>query len=61
MVVPVLSVCSFPGGEGESLQSMLSEWDNPVFVRCPEVSIILHLMLTQELFYLIRGPKLQVL
>ncbi|KAM4665993.1 DNA mismatch repair protein Mlh3 isoform 5-T7 [Amazona ochrocephala] len=23
--------------EGESLQSLLSEWDNPVFVPCPEV------------------------
>lgn len=51
VAVPVLSVCSFPDAEGESLQSLLSEWDNPVFVRCPEVSIILHLMLKQESFY----------
>ncbi|XP_038036016.1 DNA mismatch repair protein Mlh3 isoform X2 [Anas platyrhynchos] len=25
--------------EGESLQSLLSEWDNPVFVRCPEIAV----------------------
>ncbi|KAM9554431.1 DNA mismatch repair protein Mlh3 isoform 1-T1 [Guaruba guarouba] len=25
--------------EGESLQSLLSEWDNPVFVPCPEIAI----------------------
>ncbi|XP_010225053.1 PREDICTED: DNA mismatch repair protein Mlh3 [Tinamus guttatus] len=25
--------------EGESLQSLFSEWDNPVFVRCPEIAI----------------------
>ncbi|XP_065491499.1 DNA mismatch repair protein Mlh3 [Caloenas nicobarica] len=25
--------------EGESLQSLLSEWDNPVFVPCPEVAV----------------------
>uniref|UniRef100_A0A803YH46 MutL homolog 3 n=1 Tax=Meleagris gallopavo TaxID=9103 RepID=A0A803YH46_MELGA len=29
---------SFPG-HSESLQSMLSEWDNPVFVRCPEIAV----------------------
>uniref|UniRef100_A0A8C2UCF0 MutL homolog 3 n=1 Tax=Coturnix japonica TaxID=93934 RepID=A0A8C2UCF0_COTJA len=27
------------GGDGGSLQTMLSEWDNPVFVRCPEVAV----------------------
>ncbi|KAM6360008.1 DNA mismatch repair protein Mlh3 isoform 3-T4 [Alca torda] len=25
--------------EGESLQSLLSEWDNPVFVPCPEIAV----------------------
>ncbi|XP_025976120.2 DNA mismatch repair protein Mlh3 isoform X3 [Dromaius novaehollandiae] len=25
--------------EGESLQSLFSEWDNPVFVRCPEIAV----------------------
>ncbi|KAM6205409.1 DNA mismatch repair protein Mlh3 isoform 1-T1 [Sarcoramphus papa] len=25
--------------EGESLQSLLSEWDNPVFVLCPEIAV----------------------
>ncbi|XP_068254225.1 DNA mismatch repair protein Mlh3 isoform X2 [Nyctibius grandis] len=27
------------GAEGESLQSLLSEWDNPVFVPCPEIAV----------------------
>ncbi|XP_072193345.1 DNA mismatch repair protein Mlh3 isoform X2 [Excalfactoria chinensis] len=34
-----VNVVSENGGEGGSLQSMLSEWDNPVFVRCPEVAV----------------------
>lgn len=34
-----VNVVSENGGEGESLQSMLSEWDNPVFVRCPEIAV----------------------
>ncbi|XP_048708188.2 DNA mismatch repair protein Mlh3 isoform X2 [Caretta caretta] len=25
--------------DGESLQSLFSEWDNPVFARCPEVAV----------------------
>ncbi|XP_075568187.1 DNA mismatch repair protein Mlh3 [Pelecanus crispus] len=25
--------------EGESLQSLLSEWDNPVFVPCPDIAV----------------------
>ncbi|KAM9381194.1 DNA mismatch repair protein Mlh3 [Phaethornis superciliosus] len=25
--------------EGESLQSLLSEWDNPVFIPCPEIAV----------------------
>uniref|UniRef100_A0A8D2LLU1 MutL homolog 3 n=1 Tax=Varanus komodoensis TaxID=61221 RepID=A0A8D2LLU1_VARKO len=25
--------------QGESLQSLFSEWDNPVFARCPEVAV----------------------
>ncbi|XP_056372089.1 DNA mismatch repair protein Mlh3-like isoform X2 [Oenanthe melanoleuca] len=40
-----VNVVSENDAEGESLQSMLLEWDNPVFVPCPEVSITLHLML----------------
>ncbi|XP_075609982.1 DNA mismatch repair protein Mlh3 isoform X1 [Balearica regulorum gibbericeps] len=27
------------GAEGESLQTLLSEWDNPVFVPCPEIAV----------------------
>uniref|UniRef100_A0A8B9BM42 MutL homolog 3 n=1 Tax=Anser brachyrhynchus TaxID=132585 RepID=A0A8B9BM42_9AVES len=27
------------GRASESLQSLLSEWDNPVFVRCPEIAV----------------------
>ncbi|XP_061853599.1 DNA mismatch repair protein Mlh3 isoform X1 [Colius striatus] len=27
------------GDAGESLQSLLSEWDNPVFVPCPEIAV----------------------
>ncbi|XP_042669604.1 DNA mismatch repair protein Mlh3 [Centrocercus urophasianus] len=34
-----VNVVAENGGEGESLQSMLSEWDNPVFVRCPEIAV----------------------
>ncbi|XP_062431932.1 DNA mismatch repair protein Mlh3 isoform X2 [Rhea pennata] len=32
-----VNVVSENDAEGESLQSLLSEWNNPVFVRCPEV------------------------
>ncbi|XP_065608499.1 DNA mismatch repair protein Mlh3 isoform X2 [Cyrtonyx montezumae] len=34
-----VNVVSESGGDGESLQTMLSEWDNPVFVRCPEIAV----------------------
>ncbi|XP_052551992.1 DNA mismatch repair protein Mlh3 isoform X2 [Tympanuchus pallidicinctus] len=34
-----VNVVAENGGEGESLQAMLSEWDNPVFVRCPEIAV----------------------
>ncbi|KAL8168536.1 UNVERIFIED_CONTAM: hypothetical protein K2H54_000804 [Gekko kuhli] len=29
----------FRDAQGESLQSMFSEWDNPVFAHCPEVAL----------------------
>ncbi|XP_065449467.1 DNA mismatch repair protein Mlh3 isoform X14 [Chrysemys picta bellii] len=29
----------FTNADGESLQSLFSEWDNPVFARCPEVAV----------------------
>ncbi|XP_044292012.1 DNA mismatch repair protein Mlh3 isoform X1 [Varanus komodoensis] len=29
----------FRDTQGESLQSLFSEWDNPVFARCPEVAV----------------------
>uniref|UniRef100_A0ACB8G572 DNA mismatch repair protein n=1 Tax=Sphaerodactylus townsendi TaxID=933632 RepID=A0ACB8G572_9SAUR len=29
----------FRDAQGESLQSVFSEWDNPVFARCPEVAL----------------------
>lgn len=38
-------ICSLLDAEGNSLQSLLLEWDNPVFVPGPEVGITLHLML----------------
>ncbi|XP_059675564.1 DNA mismatch repair protein Mlh3 [Gavia stellata] len=34
-----VNVVSENDAEGESLQSLLSEWDNPVFVPCPEIAI----------------------
>ncbi|XP_005149040.4 DNA mismatch repair protein Mlh3 isoform X2 [Melopsittacus undulatus] len=34
-----VNVVSESDTEGESLQSLLSEWDNPVFVPCPEIAI----------------------
>uniref|UniRef100_A0A8B9BM59 MutL homolog 3 n=1 Tax=Anser brachyrhynchus TaxID=132585 RepID=A0A8B9BM59_9AVES len=34
-----VNVVSENDAEGESLQSLLSEWDNPVFVRCPEIAV----------------------
>ncbi|XP_054682650.1 DNA mismatch repair protein Mlh3 isoform X2 [Grus americana] len=34
-----VNVVSENGAEGESLQSLLSEWDNPVFVPCPEIAV----------------------
>ncbi|OXB66841.1 hypothetical protein ASZ78_003543 [Callipepla squamata] len=34
-----VNVVSENGGDGESLQTMLSEWDNPVFARCPEIAV----------------------
>ncbi|XP_030337067.1 DNA mismatch repair protein Mlh3 isoform X2 [Strigops habroptila] len=34
-----VNVVSESDAEGESLQSLLSEWDNPVFVPCPEIAI----------------------
>ncbi|XP_025907511.1 DNA mismatch repair protein Mlh3 isoform X2 [Nothoprocta perdicaria] len=34
-----VNVVSENDAEGESLQSLFSEWDNPVFVRCPEIAV----------------------
>ncbi|XP_009278990.1 PREDICTED: DNA mismatch repair protein Mlh3 isoform X1 [Aptenodytes forsteri] len=34
-----VNVVSENGAEGESLQSLLLEWDNPVFVPCPEIAV----------------------
>uniref|UniRef100_A0A8C3PIJ8 MutL homolog 3 n=1 Tax=Calidris pygmaea TaxID=425635 RepID=A0A8C3PIJ8_9CHAR len=34
-----VNVVSENDAEGESLQSLLSEWDNPVFVPCPEIAV----------------------
>ncbi|KAM6394566.1 DNA mismatch repair protein Mlh3 isoform 2-T2 [Pluvialis apricaria] len=34
-----VNVVSKNDDEGESLQSLLSEWDNPVFVPCPEIAV----------------------
>ncbi|XP_075007623.1 DNA mismatch repair protein Mlh3 isoform X4 [Calonectris borealis] len=34
-----VNVVSENDAEGESLQSLLSEWENPVFVPCPEIAI----------------------
>ncbi|XP_026704896.1 DNA mismatch repair protein Mlh3 isoform X2 [Athene cunicularia] len=34
-----VNVVSENDDEGESLQSLLSEWDNPVFVPCPEIAV----------------------
>ncbi|KAM9238369.1 DNA mismatch repair protein Mlh3 isoform 2-T2 [Leptosomus discolor] len=34
-----VNVVSESDAEGESLQSLLSEWDNPVFVPCPEIAV----------------------
>ncbi|KAM9289840.1 DNA mismatch repair protein Mlh3 [Cariama cristata] len=34
-----VTVVSENDTEGESLQSLLSEWDNPVFVPCPEIAV----------------------
>ncbi|XP_010280391.1 PREDICTED: DNA mismatch repair protein Mlh3 [Phaethon lepturus] len=34
-----VNVVSENDAEGESLQSLLSEWDNPVFVSCPEIAV----------------------
>ncbi|KAM6133199.1 DNA mismatch repair protein Mlh3 isoform 2-T2 [Phoenicopterus ruber ruber] len=34
-----VNVVSENDAEGKSLQSLLSEWDNPVFVPCPEIAV----------------------
>ncbi|KAM9290787.1 DNA mismatch repair protein Mlh3 [Morus bassanus] len=34
-----VNVVSENDAEGESLRSLLSEWDNPVFVPCPEIAV----------------------
>ncbi|KAM6445692.1 DNA mismatch repair protein Mlh3 isoform 2-T2 [Rhynochetos jubatus] len=34
-----VNVVSENDAEGESLQLLLSEWDNPVFVPCPEIAV----------------------
>ncbi|XP_062351125.1 DNA mismatch repair protein Mlh3 isoform X1 [Cinclus cinclus] len=34
-----VNVVSENDAEGESLQSLLLEWDNPVFVPCPEIAV----------------------
>uniref|UniRef100_A0A8B9P4Z9 MutL homolog 3 n=1 Tax=Apteryx owenii TaxID=8824 RepID=A0A8B9P4Z9_APTOW len=34
-----VNVVSENDAEGKSPQSLLSEWDNPVFVRCPEIAV----------------------
>jgi len=64
VVVPVLSMCSFLDAEGESLQSLLAEWHNPVFVPCPEVSIASHAKKAVSLafcYFLTWGLKFQML
>nr|XP_042714652.1 DNA mismatch repair protein Mlh3 [Chrysemys picta bellii] len=35
----ILASQDFRDADGESLQSLFSEWDNPVFARCPEVAV----------------------
>ncbi|XP_074852872.1 DNA mismatch repair protein Mlh3 isoform X6 [Carettochelys insculpta] len=35
----ILASQDFRDADGESLHSLFSEWDNPVFARCPEVAV----------------------
>lgn len=35
-------ICSLLEADADSLQSLLSGWDNPIFACYPEVGIILH-------------------